>query len=55
MWRTHHKTKIGWKFKSAYRKHKNQLQIGLNKLKTIQSVKERLRDDAKTMNLVYER
>jgi len=36
MWRTHHKTKFGGKFKSAYRKHKNQLQIGQNELKTIQ-------------------
>jgi len=55
MCRRHHKTKFGGKFKSAYRKHKNQLQIGQNELKTIQSVKEMLRNDAKTMYLVYER
>jgi len=55
MWRTHHKPKFGGKFKSAYRKHKNRLQIGQNELKTIQSAKEMLRNDAKTMNLVYER
>ena len=55
MWRRHHKTKFGGKFKSAYRKHKNQLQIGQNELKTIQSAKEILRNDAKRMYLVYER
>ena len=55
MWRRHHKRKFGGKFKSAYRKHKNQLQIGQNELKTIQSVKEMLRNDAKTVYLVYER
>jgi len=55
MWRRHHNTKFGVKFKSAYRKHKNQLQIGQNELKTIQSAKEMLRNDAKTMYLVYER
>jgi len=55
MWRRHHKTKFGGKFKSAYRTHKNQLQIGQNELKTIQSAKEMLRIDAKTMSLVYER
>ena len=53
--RRHHKTKFGGKFKSAYRKHKNHLQIGQNELKTIQSAKEMLRNDAKTMYLVYER
>jgi len=36
-------------------KHKNQLQIGQNELKTIQSAKEMLRNDAKTMYLVYGR
>ena len=55
MWRRHQKTKIGGKFKSAYRKHQNQLQIGQNELKTIQSAKEMLRNDAKTMYLLYER
>jgi len=35
------------KFKSAYRNPKNQLQIGQNELKTIQSTKEMLRNDAK--------
>jgi len=55
MWRTHQKTKFGGKFKSAYRKHKNQLQIGQNELKTIKSAKETLRNHAKTMYLVYER
>jgi len=40
MWRTHHKIEFRWKFKSAYRKHKNQLQIGQNELKNIQSAKE---------------
>ena len=55
MWRRHHKTKFGGKFESAYRKHKNQLQIGQNELKTIQSSKEMLRNDAKTMYLVFER
>jgi len=55
MWRRHHKTKYGVKFKSAYRKHKNQLQIGQNELKTMQSAKIMLRNDAKTMYLVYER
>ena len=55
MWRRHHKTKFGAKFKSAYRKHKNQLHTVLNELKTIQSAKETLRNDAKTMYLVYER
>ena len=55
MWRRDHKTKFGGKFKYAYRKHKNQLHIGQNELKTIQSVKEMLRNDAKTMYLVYER
>jgi len=49
MWRSHHKTKFGGLFKSAYRKHKNQLQIGQNELRTIQSAKEMLRNDAKTM------
>jgi len=48
-------TKFGGKLKSAYRKYKNQLQIGQNELKTIQSTKEMLRNDAKTMYLVYER
>jgi len=43
------------KFKSAYRKHKNKLQIVQNELKTIQSAKEMLRNDAKTMYLLYER
>jgi len=47
--------KIWREFKSAYRKHKNQLQIGQNELKTILSAKEMLRNDAKTMYLVYER
>jgi len=47
MWRRHHKTKFGGKFKSAYRNPKNQLQIGQNELKTIQSTKENLRNDAK--------
>jgi len=55
MWRRHDKTKFGGKFKSAYIKHKNQLQICQNELKTIQSAKEMLRNDAKTMYLVYER
>ena len=55
MWRRHHKKKIGVKFKSAYRKHKNQIHIGQNEHKTIQSAKEMLRNDAKTMYLVYER
>ena len=55
MWRRHDKTKFGGKFKSAYKKHKNQLQIGQNELKTIQLAKEMLRNDAKTMYLVYER
>jgi len=55
MWRRHHKTKFGGTLKYAYRKHKNQLQIGQNKLKTVQSAKEMLRSDAKTMYLVYER
>jgi len=55
MWRRHHKTNFGGKFKSAYRKHKTHLQIGQNELKTIQSAKEMLRNDAKTMYLVYER
>ena len=55
MWGRHHKTKFGWKFKSANKKHKNQLQIDQNELKTIQSAKEMLRNDAKTMYLVYER
>jgi len=69
MWRRHYKTKFGETFKSAYRKHKNQLQIGQNELKTIQSAKEMLRNgackirwnniissnSAKTMYLVYER
>jgi len=54
MWKRHHKTKFGGKFKYAYRKHKNQLQIGQNELRTIQSAKEMLRNDAKTMYLVYE-
>jgi len=55
MCRRHHK-KIFWgKFKSAYRKHKNQLQIGKNELKTIQSAKEMFRNDAKKLYLVYER
>ena len=53
MWRRHHKTNFGGKFKYAYRKHKNQLQIGQYELKTIQSAKEMLRNDAKTMYLVY--
>ena len=55
MWRRHDKTKCWGKFKSAYRKQKNQLQIRQNELKTIQSVKEMLSNDAKTMYLVYER
>jgi len=55
MWKRYHKTKFGGKFKSAYRKYKNQLQIGQNELKTIQSEKEMLRNDAKTIYLVYER
>jgi len=55
MSRRHHKTKFGGKLNSAYRKHTNQLQIGYNELKTIQSAKEMLRNDAKTMYLVYER
>jgi len=55
MWRTRQKTKFGGKFKSAYRKHKNHLQIGQNELKTIQSAKEMLRNDAKTLCLIYER
>ena len=42
MWRSHPKTKFGGKFKSAYRKHKNQLHIGQNELKTIKSAKEML-------------
>jgi len=46
MWWRHHKTKFGGKFKSAYRKHKNELQIGQNEVKTIQSAKEMLRNDA---------
>ena len=50
----HHKTKFGGKFKSVYRKYKNQLQIGQNELKTIQSSNEMLRNDGKTMYLVYE-
>jgi len=53
MWRRHDKTKFGGNFKSACKKHKNQLQIGQNELKTIQSAKEMLRNDAKTMYLVY--
>ena len=53
MWRRHHKTKFGGKLKSAYRKHKNQLQIVQNELETIESAKETLRNDAKTMYLVY--
>ena len=48
-------TKFGGKFKSAYRIHKNQLQIGQHELKSIQSAKEMLRNDAETMYLVYER
>ena len=55
MLRRDHKKKFGGKFKYAYRKHKNQLQIGKNELKTIQTAKEMLRNDAKTMYLVYER
>jgi len=55
MCRRHHKTKFGGKLKSAYTKHKNQLQISQNELKTIRSAKEMLRNDAKTMYLVYER
>jgi len=55
MWRTHHKTKFGGKFKSAYRKHKNQLQIGQNGFTTIQSAKKMLRNDGNSMYLVYER
>jgi len=55
MWTKHHKTKFGGKFKSAYGKHKNQLYICQNKLETIQSAKEMLRNGAKTMYLVYER
>ena len=55
MCRKHRKIKFGGKFKFAYRKHKNQLQIGQNELKTIQSAKEMLRNEAKTMYLVYER
>jgi len=55
MCRRHHKTKLGGKFKSGYRKHKNRLQIGQNELRTIQSAKEMLRNDAKTMYLVHER
>jgi len=55
MLRRDYKTKFLGIFKSAYRKHKNQLQIGQNELKAIQSAKEMLRDDAKTMYLVYER
>ena len=55
MWRTYNKAKFGGKFKYAYRKHKNQLQIGQKELKTIQSAKEMLRNDSKTMYLVYER
>ena len=55
MWRRHDKAKFGGKFISAYRKHKNQLQIGQNELMTIQSAKEMLRNDAKSMCLVYER
>jgi len=55
MWWRHHKTKFGGQFKSAYRKYKNELQICQNELKTIQSSKEMLRNDAKTMYLVYER
>ena len=55
MCRRHRNTKFGGKFKSAYKKHKNQLQIGQNELKTIQSAQEMLRNDAKTMYLVYER
>jgi len=55
MWTKHHKTKFGGKFKSAYKKSKNQLQIGQHELKSIQSAKEILRNDAKTMYLVYER
>jgi len=55
MWRRHRKTKFGGKFKSAYRKHKNHLQIFQNEVKTIQSAKQMLRNDAKTMYLVYER
>jgi len=54
MWRRHHKTKYGGKFKSASRKSKNQLQIRQNELITIQSAKEILRNDAKTMYLVNE-
>jgi len=41
MCRRHHKTK--------------ELQIGQNELKSIQSAKEMLRNDAKTIYLVYER
>jgi len=55
MWTRHHKTIFGGKFKSAYRKHKNQLKIGQNELKTSQSAKEMLRNDPKTMYLEYER
>ena len=55
MWRRHHKIKFGGKFKYAYRKHKNQLLIGQNELKAIQSAKEMVRDDAKTMYLMFER
>ena len=55
MWRTQFKTKFGGKFKSSYRKHKIQLQIRQNELIIIQSAKEMLRNDAKTMYLVYER
>ena len=55
MWRRNHKINFGGKFKAASRKHKNQLQIGQNEIKTIQSAKEMLRNDAKSMYLVYER
>jgi len=55
MWRRHQKTKFDGKFKFAYRKHKKQLQICQNELKTIKSAKETLRNDAKTMYLVYAR
>jgi len=55
MWRRHHKTKFGGKIKSVYRKHKNELQISQNEHNTIQSAKEMLRNDAKTMYIVYER
>jgi len=47
--------KIWREIQICLQKTQNQLQIGQNELKTIQSAKEMSRNDAKTMYLVYER